>query len=157
MPLLFCKANFCYYNLYYLSFISRQQLLVGFLWDVDPFFMVICPQFCDFLEVTTYWKSQHTFSIGLNQGTANATPGCSKTSVGAGLLLILLVLGVIVRLKCPNDVQASASSGIAQHYLAKCPDILMNPLCLLCAEVSLYLRRQKPFKHYQTYSILYEG
>ena len=40
----------------------------------------------------------------------------------------------------------SVSLEFAYHYLAKCPDILMNPLCLICAEVSLYLRRQKTLK-----------
>ena len=56
------------------------------------------------------------------------------------------MLSVVVLLKGPNDVQTSASLEIAKYYLPKCPDILLNPICLICTEVSLYMRRQKTLK-----------
>ena len=92
MSLFFCKANFCHYNLHYLSFISRQQLLATFLWDFGPFFMAICPNSVisvSFHEATTHYEAQYKFSLwDVKQGTANTTPGCSETSVGSLSLLI---------------------------------------------------------------------
>ena len=92
MSLLHFKATYCHYNQLYLSFICKQQLLAAFPWDLvhslwsyAPILWFPLVSFRPPLIKNPNINSQWDF----NQGTANATPGCSKTSVGSLPLFIL--------------------------------------------------------------------